>query len=385
MSTRISMHRSRLFPALHTLVASGALVAVPACVPEDAPLDLAAFDDLDLTPISPAGDQWNDCSTWDCNKNHPQLTGFPVPELHEGGESNEQQFRIVSFQKGATTYQLDVTGGEIRGLDAGGTPLLLGPAVIDGIITVTNGLRTWYIQIADYTYALQYWDGTGQIPAYHLVYWRGNIDGHPVWDDVCKEPPSPGTEPGWPVGYETYALLIDDERYDRKTIEVKDDDADAQGWFNIACAGTALAKMVLLHLDPKIPAPTSTMPSLYYTTKAQRTATLKMLTGDYFGTGYSFTEGGQDLWWTSKMGWHPLVLPQNPDDPEAIWTDTGARCLTIPRLLDEYPGDNGEPSIAEQIEVYRQDHGLPELLPCDDPSVPLPWDTDDVWYTFNVN
>lgn len=385
MSTRIPMHRPRLFPALHTAVASGALVgALAGCVAEDAPPDLAAFDDLDLTPISPAGDQWNDCSTWDCNKNHPQLSGFPVPELHEDGEPNERGFRIVSFQKGITTYQLDVTGGEMRGLDTAGIPVLHDADVIASIITVTNDVSSWDVRIADYTDDLQYWTGGGSIWAYHLEY-RKTGDFDAAWVNVCNDPVSAEQDPLWPESYETFAILIDDERYDRKTIEVELDDADAQGWFNIACAGTALAKMVLLRFDPKIPAPTSTMPSPYHTTKAQRTATLKMLTGDYFGTGYSFTEPQQDLWWTSEIGWHPLVPPQNPADPEAIWTANGARCLTLPRLHDEYPGGIGQLSIDEQIEIYRLDNGLPELLPCDDPSVLPPGDADDVWYTFNVN
>lgn len=379
MSTRISMHPSRLIPALHTLVASAALVAAPACVAEDAPPDLAAFDDLDLTPISPAGDQWNDCSTWDCNKNHPVLTGFPVPELHEGGEPTEDDVRIVSFEKNGVPYHFDVTAGQIRGLDApGGNALLTNGNVIGSVITVTNDVRTWEIRIAGYTYALQYWYGDGWVWAYHLEY-RQISPYDTAVDDLCNEPPSLGAEPGWPMGFETYAILIDDERYDREKIKVEEDDVDAEGWFNIACAGTALAKMVLLHADP------NETTGNYPTTKAQRTATLKMLTGDYFGTGYSFTEAGQDLWWTSEMGWHALVPPQNPDDPEAIWTDTGARCLTTPRLLDEYPGDNRQLSIAQQIAAYAQDNGLPKLRRCDDPSVAPPGDADDVWYTFNVN
>lgn len=376
MSKRTSIHRSRLFPALHTLVASGALVAVPACVAEDAPPDLAAFDDLDLTPISPAGDQWNDCSTWDCNKNHPELTGFPVPELHEGGEPTDDGFHIVNFRKGPTTYQLDVAGGEIRGIHTGGGLPLLGADVINSIITVTNGTRTWYIRINAYTNMLQYWAGTGYVPAYHLVYWR-NDPIEPGWVNVCNDPPAVTLDPQWQGGHETYALLIDDERYNREEIAVEEDDADAQGWFNIACAGTALAKMVLLHADPKIPEGTSTTPSPYYTTKAQRTATLKMLTADYFGKGYSFTEPHQDLWWLSTMGWHSLVPPQNNSNHEAIWNENGARCLNTPRLHNHPTVD-----VYVAMEAYIAGTDFDPIPSCDEvPPGPQP---GDVWHSYNT-
>jgi hypothetical protein len=366
------MHPSRLLPVVHVPVIASALL-VGACVSGDAPPDLSAIGDLDLTPIAPAGDQWNDCSTWDCNKNHPELTKFPLPELNEDGLPSEEGFRIVSFVSASNTaYKFDVTRGEIRGLDAQGKPALTGPNVRNSVITVTNDVNTWYIQIADYNRELPYWVGSGGVPAYHLVYMpKGGVGSQ--WANVCKEPPVPASDPLWPGGFETFAILIDDERYDRDQITVEPDDAAADGWFNIACAGTALAKMIRLHLDPKIPEGHP-----FHTTKAQRTATLKMLTADYFGTGQAFTQPGQDLWWMSAMGWHPLLPDQENINPEAVWTETGARCLNTPRRFDD------DPDILDQLEAYRQAKQLDPLPICNEFTTPPTWLAGDVWHTFNT-
>lgn len=371
MSTRTPMHPSRLLPVVHIPVIAGALF-IAACVADDATLDVEAFEDLDLTPVSPAGDQWNDCSTWDCNKNHPELTGFPVPELNEDGQANEKGFHIVKFASAANQLlELDVSRGELRGLDAQGVPVISGPFVRDSIITVTNNRDVWYIRISDYVRLLPYWVGGGGVPAYRLEYQRQG-DSPTVWFNMCKQPPLPGQDPMWPNGFETFAILIDDERYDREQIEVKPDDADAQGWFNIACAGTSLAKMVLLHLDPKIP-----QSDPFHSTKAQRTATLKMLTADYYGTGTAFTQPGQDLWWNSVMGWHPFLIDQEDISREAVWTEHGARCLTTPRLYID------DPDIYDKLEAYRLDNNLPALPACDPQQIPQTWLPGDVWRTFN--
>jgi hypothetical protein len=380
MSTRTPMHPSRHFPAMHAPVVAGALlVAVAACLPDDATLDVPALgapdliELIDLTPISPAGDLWNDCSTWDCNKNHPELTGFPIPELNENGLPAELGMRIVSFRSASNqSFKFDVTRGEIRGLDAMGNVALVGEDLRYSELTVTNGEVIWYIKIHDFNPIMFYWAGPGYVPAYHLLYRR---EGDPSrWTNVCSQPPIPSEDPQWQGGFETFALLIDDERYDRDKITVKPDDADAQGWFNIACAGTALAKMVLLHADPKLPPGHP-----YHTTKAQRTATLKMITADYFGTGQSFTQAKQPLWWTSAMGWHPLKAVQNDSNPEAAWTETGARCLTAPRLLNHPDRD-----VEAEIEAYRAAMELDPLPPCGAPAVPPAWIAGDVWHTYNA-
>jgi hypothetical protein len=362
---------------MHTPVVAGALlVAVAACLPDGATPDVPALgapDLIDLTPVSPAGDLWNDCSTWDCNKNHPELTGFPIPELNENNLPAELGMRIDSFRSASNQkFKFDVTGGEIRGLNAVGNVALADEGLRDSVLTVTNGEVLWYIKIHDYTRAMPYWVGPGHVRAYHLVYRRAGDPGS-SWFNVCKQPPTPAEDPQWQGGFETFAILIDDERYDRDQITVKPDDADAQGWFNIACAGTALAKMVLLHADPKLP-----LADPYHTTKAQRTATLKMLTADYFGAGQSFTQAAQPLWWSSAMGWHPLMAGQNELNPEAVWTETGARCLTTPRWLAL------NPNVEIEIEAYRAAMELDPLPSCDAPGVPPIWSEGDVWQTYNA-
>jgi hypothetical protein len=189
-------------------------------------------------------------------------------------------------------------------------------------MTVSDGVDTWEIMVASYTPRLLYWAGPGAIPAYLLLYHRiGDPSG---WQNLCKEPLTPSDAAVWPDQYEAYAILIDDERYDTDAITV--DPAPAEGWFNIACAGSALSKMMLMHYNPHLPANDA-----YYSTPTERTAVLKMLTADYLGTGEAFTKGGTLLQWEDTTGLHPH--PPMAHVVEAVWDETGALCLDAPRLL----------------------------------------------------
>jgi hypothetical protein len=121
-----------------------------------------------------------------------------------------------------------------------------------------------------------------------------------------------------------YAVLFEDDRIDAEAIAVT---GETPGWFNIGCAGHALAKQHLLGhtvaaaklfgvLPPPIP---------------QRTANLKMITADYCGNGHPFTVPGQPLRWRDENLWYD-TLPTLGGMIEARWTDAGAACLNTPRV-----------------------------------------------------
>jgi hypothetical protein len=115
-----------------------------------------------------------------------------------------------------------------------------------------------------------------------------------------------------------------------------------KGLFNLACFGTASAKMHLLrHTTAGI------RPSGISTQLEERTAMLRAITADYCGDGRSWTGDGTPLWWTDKnqsfpLGNQPDFLTGKPvlfkDDIEAIWGTNGKLlCLNEPRRVPVKP------------------------------------------------
>jgi hypothetical protein len=97
--------------------------------------------------------------------------------------------------------------------------------------------------------------------------------------------------------------------------------AASRGWINIACAGTALAKLFLVrHTEAS---------QEVRTTRAERQAMLKMFTADVCGDGTSFTVHGQPLFWADVKG--ITRFPDAPASIEAVWSAKGAVCLERPR------------------------------------------------------
>ena len=127
------------------------------------------------------------------------------------------------------------------------------------------------------------------------------------------------------------ATVLGGETYDNVTKEVN---ANQTGWFTLACAGSAAAKMKLMGYAPQTEFDGSGAPS----TVAQRQATLKMITADYCGTGTSYTQTGTPVVWRNQAGsvdssnWHV------PGAVEAVWDEHGARCLGATRITGTQVG-----------------------------------------------
>lgn len=152
-----------------------------------------------------------------------------------------------------------------------------------------------------------FWAGTREpVATYVLTY---TTDAQPVPQPLCT------------VGANE-AILFGGDRYDAGTKTVTATGAAAAGWLNIACAGTALAK---LHLTRHTEASQETA-----TTAAERQAMLKMFTGDVCGDGTSFTVPGQPLLWADAKGLTSFTAA--PASVEAVWSDRGAVCLDQFRL-----------------------------------------------------
>lgn len=338
-----------------SLAACALLLGAAACTPED--IDSVAFDRAPLLEDTPK------CEDLDCGKNAGTLNGFPFREFNTLGLPNADGFRVFNFAKNGKYYTLDVDNGEFRALDAFGQVALSGIELVGSHFEVSNGNEVWEMEIAGYTSSLQYWVGPpAYLSAYRMRYRPLNTSL--PWVDLCKDPRSVTNDPTWVNGgYETYVVLIEGELYDYEAIAVRQG-VETKNWVSIPCAGTALAKMMMMRYNPAIPEGKP-----YHTTWEERQATIKMITSDACGIGAPFTVTGWPLLWANDAGWH-TVNPNDVDTDEAVWTKDGAYCLDVPRLSShpEYPG------IYDKIQATCQ---IPTCANVPD------WTLVGEWKTFN--
>lgn len=133
------------------------------------------------------------------------------------------------------------------------------------------------------------------------------------------------TDPDW-HNFVYSAFTFSGDQYDpvRKTVAER---PSGSRWINLACGGTATAKMLLL--SHTVHASNSGVASSI----GMRQTWLKLITADYCGDGTPYTHNGQPLDYgdaNPKQFWG--ILPGEP--VEAIWTPTGAFCLNTPRAFN---------------------------------------------------
>ena len=201
------------------------------------------------------------------------------------------------------------------------------PCVASVRIAAQGSISTWNKPPAD-------------VPTYRLVWsklpdpWPPGLDGPQVHvgDSVCPrreawmEPWQQGNKPPEPDPWHDatdHLIVVQGETYTRDA--VIDRAHSGARWFDVACVGTALAKMRLLGYDP-MRNTTQVDESL----AGERQATLKMLTGRYRGET-SYTSAGMPLMWehrdhrelagTPAGGWSRARL-------ESYWNKDGATCLS---------------------------------------------------------
>jgi hypothetical protein len=267
------------------------------------------------------------CREWGCGGNSAVLNGYPVDELDLHGQWSRQGFRITGFADSrGTPVTVEIHGGLLHvgypgqpsiPFDQAGNTSLAGLRILvdkdtgEAIAPVEHHA----IHVMRHVDGVSSWaDPETSVPAYVLRYHDTARD---TLESLCPE--SGGEQI-------THAILVAGERYDEATKSVWASGDSAEGWFNIACAGSALAKMALMGYGPETP-----MHGIV-TTPMQRQATLKMLTADYCGTGTSYTVSGQPLEWQNRYGWFAPEI--SGGSLEAIWTESGALCLDNPRRPD---------------------------------------------------
>lgn len=263
----------------------------------------------------------DDCPRWRCGYNTSEINGKSLQELNLGGEANADGVELVGFLPPLgllLNYELDTDGDALiaRG-GLLGKSTLSGPALVGGalLVQIEEGLVVPVV-IAGYEEVTSWADGGAPVPAYALVY--ADLHSPLLQRSVCK-----GTlvDP-----LQASVVILAGDRYD---LDAKTVSAGNDGWFTLACAGSAAAKMALLGYGPNADVDGQDAPP----TPAQRQATLKMVTADYCGDGHSYTEDGTPLRWENQAG--TVADPgADPSDLEAIWSASGALCLDTPRIVD---------------------------------------------------
>jgi ADYC domain len=173
------------------------------------------------------------------------------------------------------------------------------------------------------------------------------------------------------------AVIFHGDLYDDKTYKIRSRDFSGSDGlslgetdlFNIACLGTAVAKLHLLEhtsaSDPSAPppAPGSNLsdggaPVEPKTTIAQRQTLLRLLSADYCGNGHPFTEDGLPIAFgfeqssdgMNSFNWNTL------DSIDAKWDEGGATCLGVPRLQQR---------VSDLREIIQCRCGVPPERPVD--------------------
>lgn len=284
--------------------------------------DANSYEDLALEERTGSGSA--DCGRWRCGFNAAQVNGRSLQSLNLQGVANAAGIRVVGFTPPAgqvpTGFTLTVEGDEF--VARRGATTLRRAALVGSKLWVQVELGVVLpVSFAGFE-AVPSWAADAEpIAAYTLLFPAvGELLGV---KNVCS---GSLTDP-----LASAVTVLGGETYDDAGKTVR---ADQAGWFTLACAGSAAAKMKLMGYAPQTEFDGSGAPS----TVAQRQATLKMITADYCGTGQSYTQTGTPVVWRNQAGsvdgsnWHV------PGAVEAVWDEHGARCLGATRITGTQVG-----------------------------------------------
>ncbi|MEZ4399320.1 MAG: ADYC domain-containing protein [Kofleriaceae bacterium] len=294
------------------------------------------------------------CPKLGCGTNSAHVGPAEFHELDESGVlANAEGFRIDHFEKNGLHYKLDVTGttltGKLYWFGSWVTALSGSNLVGSKIMVLGPPNDTMYEIRIENVASQQMWQAPlVAIETYELT-WRfpgQNFAGPPP--RVCVNPPNrkEGEQQLW--NSVTEAILFTGDRYDTSALTV--DSVGPSSWFNIACAGTVMAKLALnRHTE-------ATETASFPTTKAKRQAMMKMYTSDVCGNGDPLTVTGTPLRWWSTTGMASPAISYNT--MEARWDENGAQCLDVHRL------HGSANDMTTQITASCAEAGRPVPPPC---------------------
>jgi hypothetical protein len=299
-----------------------------------------------------------DCNTQQCGGNSPVVNGFPVngfsKEARGACNSSGVQLLPHSLQGG------DCGSGADLGLDPSGTRLigsrngkvvctgeeLTGasflvrsstPATVAFTITSVRPIVSTNGAGAFEGYRIESGGGSACEPATALRI-RRQLGLVPEVQQPAAALPVPA---GYQFGpHDDLVIAVDGPLYDEKDRLVA---GSRDHWFNLACAGDALAKRSLY--------------GLYLASDDARNDTaLRMLTANYCGKPY--TVPGVELEWkTSNPA--PEILRE-----EAMWQGGKALCIGTPRLITVHVAKDNQLLSPADLPAQLQP-GTCRGLPCD--------------------
>lgn len=261
------------------------------------------------------------CTIAECGTNSPVIDTIGFHELNEDtAVENAQGFKVVDLWHNNQSYALDVASGKITG-KLGNVVALQGAALQFAQIRVQRGTTLYGIRIAS-VHSVQMFARLNNVPkfieAYNLDYrdlTKPPSTSGPPFAKLCSDIRARRDALGLP---KELSVVFEGERIDEatKTIGPVLDNRR----FNIACSGHALAKMVM-----SAQTEAAHLAHAFNTTIPERQAFLKMVTGDYCGTGTPFTVSGQLLQWKDAKTYMPYKSA--PASIEARWSANGATCI----------------------------------------------------------
>jgi hypothetical protein len=275
------------------------------------------------------------CPDQGCGENSPVIDALGFHELSLRGVMNKEGFFIhppkapAQIVKSNVSYDLNVVDGRITASQNGVT-LLQGRALEGGVITVQRLSAKYTLRIREVRKMQYFLPPLNTIEAYRLEWAKVGDDNFQnlcggiqlLIDEVLGGGDGKVPSPELMNMQMWEAVVFEGDRIDTaaKTMSKTANDT----WFNIGCAASTPAKLLLTHHTIHSQAPT---PRAW----EQRQAMLKLYVADYCGTGASFTVARQKLVWQSPSV--SYLLP--PWKLEARWNENGATCLNNPRML--YP------------------------------------------------
>ncbi len=335
--------KHRLGPVCIIVLATiGGACGASATPPPSPTLRMDPSDPSDPTTAS-------NCNPWECGSNSAWLgENIRFHELDAAGGPNDADLVVGQFfHKSGQPMNLHVDHDELYGekpvsvlqrlayLVTGSKPPVWKGKELEGATLQLARLRSpgrWLLNIRKVSHT-SFWVGAGRVkgavPVYELTYYD---QLNKTKEAPLCEPPKGGLSSEW-QSLEGKALIFRGDRYEALPKLVVEEGGNSS-WFNIACAGTTVAKMHLLRHT------WASSDETHQTQVKQRQALLKMLTGDYCGGGYSFTVHGQPLQYSYVQDWPPQPpLPSaigtwlGTMSIDAVWDEKGAVCIDTPRMV----------------------------------------------------
>lgn len=211
---------------------------------------------------------------------------------------------------------LEVTGDHLVAIDPKGKPGRIEGQGLAGLLMIVKKDKEYGVRLIEVV-PRQFWVGANgpPLPSYLFRVWTCDPTDPGCMGQKEKELETTMARPVCSTHPQAEAVAMglgEEYKYattfagDHFTSDHSMTKETEPGWFNLACFGTAAAKMHLLrHTEAGSIAG-------FTTTLDQRTAMLRAITADYLSNGKSWTGDGTPLYWTDKRQWFPLQVQGYP-------------------------------------------------------------------------